>query len=164
MTKLSEDDLEFDFSDALDAFKYDDDELHAGHNMQRVDFIAEYDECYRFIEVKDMDRPNPANPEAFMNKFRDGSLIKSLAGKYRDSYLFRTLEGRVNKDCDYIVLLAMSSLDPALILNKSDQLYKAIPIQHRAFKQDAARSCIILNFEQYRQRFGEHSVIRLSEE
>ncbi|MFD2438604.1 hypothetical protein [Modicisalibacter luteus] len=48
MTLLSEDDLEFDFSDAIEAVRFDDDSLHGQSTMKRVDFIAEYEDRFVF--------------------------------------------------------------------------------------------------------------------
>lgn len=113
MTKLVELDLEFDFSDAIDAIQFDDNATHGNSCMKRVDFIAEYEGFYRFIEVKDPDDPAASNPQAIVQKFRSDELIRSLAGKYRDSLLFRILSNKCSKDMHYVVLFSMASLDPA---------------------------------------------------
>lgn len=163
MTKLVENDLEFDFSDAISAIQFDDDSTHGNSSMKRVDFIAEYEECYRFIEVKDPDVPNAENCDGFLEKFQSGVLVSGLAGKYRDSILFRVLSNKADKFFDYIVLLSMSSLEPALLLNKQDELHRSIPHNHSQWHLPSARSCVILNLEQYKNKFGETSVRRLSE-
>lgn len=49
MTVYAEDDLEFDFSDALKAIRFDDNALHGQSTMKRVDFIAEYASRYVFL-------------------------------------------------------------------------------------------------------------------
>lgn len=82
MSKLAEEDLEFDFSDARQAFRFDCDDLHgASSKAQRVDFIAEYDDHYLFIEVKDPDNPGASNPEAFMAKLRNQKVREKLSWK-----------------------------------------------------------------------------------
>ena len=43
MTVLVENDLEFDFSSAMEAVIFDDDALHNPSTIKRVDFIAEFD-------------------------------------------------------------------------------------------------------------------------
>jgi hypothetical protein len=163
MITLTELDLEFDFSDAENAIQYDQDSLHGRSTMKRVDFIAEYANCYRFIEVKDPDAPNVSNSDVFKKKLKTGALINSLAGKYRDSLLFRALAQKHDKDIEYIVLIAMQSIDPVDLMNNSDQLYRSIPIEHRNWSKKAAVKCVILNLEQYKKRYGEHSVRRISE-
>jgi hypothetical protein len=162
VTKLVENDLEFDFSDAMSAIQFDDDGTHGNSSMKRVDFIAEYEECYRFIEVKDPDIPDAKNCDGFLEKFQSGNLISNLAGKYRDSILFRVLSNKADKEFDYIVLLSMSSLEPALLLNKQDDLHRSIPHNHSQWNLPCARNCVILNLEQYKNQFGENSVRRLS--
>lgn len=163
MTKLIENDLEFDFSDAVTAFQFDDDATHGNSSMKRVDFIAEYDDFYRFIEVKDPDIDLIADHSSFLAKFQSGNLVASLAGKYRDSLLFRVLANKCNKDMHYIVLLSMASIDVAMLLNKQDKLHREIPLNHDEWVLPSAKSCVILNLEQYKRQFGENSVRRISE-
>jgi len=163
VTKLVELDLEFDFSDAIDAIQFDDNATHGNSCMKRVDFIAEYEGFYRFIEVKDPDDPAASNPQAIVQKFRSDELIRSLAGKYRDSLLFRILSNKCSKDMHYVVLFSMASLDPALLLSKQDALHRELPLNHNDWEIPAAKSCVILNLEQYKRHFGENSVRRISD-
>jgi len=163
MTKLFEMDLEFDFSDAIHAFQFDDDSYHGKSTLQRVDFIAEYDDCYRFVEVKDPDIPGAGNVEGFMEKYKSGKLIQSLSGKYRDTLFFRTLQKKIDKKIEYIVLLSMQTLKAPLLLSKQDELHRSIPFRHQDWTDDCAAVCVVLNLQQWKKRFGENSVRRLSE-
>lgn len=165
MTKLVEMDLEFDFSDAKKAYKFDDDAIHAASSAQRVDFVAEYENYYRYVEVKDLDCPNLAKPEAFIEKLKTNELINKLAGKYRDTHFYRSNceEHSANMDVDYIVLIASQSLDPALIISRLDLLHRTLPIENANWGRKSVRSCVILNLEQYKNQFGETSVRRLSQ-
>lgn len=162
MTVLTENDLVFDFSQAVEAIVFDDDGLHGSSTIKRVDFIAEYTDRIVFLEIKDPDNPVAANPDAFKQKLFGGKLIPDLAGKYRDSLWFRTFSGKVNKPIHYIVLLSMASLEPPLLLAKLDELKRALPIKHVDWSEPCAQACIILNIEQYKRQFGETSVRRLS--
>ncbi|QIG07334.1 hypothetical protein [Proteus sp. ZN5] len=161
---IIEKDLEFNFSDALCAIKFDDCAIHGNNSMKRVDFISEYDDCYRFIEVKDPDFADATeeNRKQFRQNLMSGKLLNSFAGKYRDSFLFRQLEGKNNKPVDYIVLLSMASLDDALLINKTDQLHREIPLTHNTWTSSSARNCVILNLQKYKEVFGEGSVRRIS--
>ncbi|MBH9740668.1 hypothetical protein [Vibrio navarrensis] len=166
MSKLAEEDLEFDFSDARQAFRFDCDDLHgASSKAQRVDFIAEYDDYYLFIEVKDPDNPGASNPEAFMAKLRNQKLEKSLAGKFRDTLFFRhlTSEHNQNKSIKYVVLLSCTAIEPAMLMAKRDLLYREIPLENPAWRNHRVADCILVNLQQYRDLFGENSVRRISE-
>jgi len=163
MTKLTELDLEFNFSDAIEAIQFDNDAYHAGSTIQRVDFIVEYEDCYRFIEVKDPDIPGAANIEGFINKLQSGKLIQSLSGKYRDSLFFRIIQNKADKKFEYIVLLSMSTLDVPLLLSKQDELLRSIPFRHIDWSDNSVTACVILNMQQWKRRFGENSVRRLSD-
>lgn len=162
MTVLVENDLEFDFTSALGAFVFDDDNLHNPSTVKRVDFIAEFTERFVFLEIKDPDHPKAADPEAFKAKLLSGNLIPDLAGKYRDSVWFRTLSGKTTKPIHYVVLLSMASLEPALLLSKADELKKSLPIFHTDWTAPCAQACVVFNLDQYKRHFGAASVRRLS--
>ena len=164
MTTITELDLVFDFRDAVSVTHFDDDEYHVGSTVQRVDFIAEYDDRYHFIEVKDPDIPTAANAAAFATKLRSGKLVQSLAGKYRDTLFFRSVQGKTEKKIVYIVLLSMRVLDAAMLVAKQDELRRSIPLTHADWSRDSAATCIILNLEQWKRQFGDGSVRRLSED
>ena len=163
MTTVLEFDLELSFPGAQAVIHFDDSDYHASSTVQRVDFIAEYEAHYLFIEVKDPDTPGAENPAAFVAKLNSGKLVQSLAGKFRDTVFFRSAQGKNDRKVLYLVLLSMQSLDDALLLAKQDELRKAIPIRHADWADDCAASCIILNFEQWKRRFGEQSLRRISE-
>ena len=162
MTVLAENDLEFDFSSAMEAIIFDDDALHNPSTIKRVDFIAEFNDRFVFIEVKDPDMPGAANPEAFKTKLLTGNLIPDLAGKYRDSSWFWSLSGKVTKPIHYVVLISMASLEPALLLAKQDELKRSLPITHKDWSLPCAAGCAVLNLDQYKKQFGANSVRRLS--
>lgn len=162
MTVLVENDLEFDFSSAMNAIIFDDNTLHTPSTIKRVDFIAEFSDRFIFLEVKDPDMPGAANPEAFKTKLLTGNLIPDLAGKYRDSLWFQTLSGKATKPIHYVVLISMASLEPALLLAKQDELKRSLPITHKEWSTPCVAGCAILNIDQYKKQFGENSVRRLS--
>lgn len=161
--KLTEKDLEFDFTGALRAFKFDDRVTHSSSSIQPVDFIIEYADCYRFVEVKDPDKPGAEDVQAFRDKLKSGKLIRSLAGKYRDSLFFRSFQDNEHKEVEYVVLLSMSVLDDALLLAKQDELLRSIPFTHKSWQRNSASACVILNMNQWKKRYGADSVRRLSE-
>jgi len=160
--KLQEQDLEFDFNGAVSAVKFDDGKAHATSSIQPVDFIVEFEDCFRFIEVKDPDKPGAANIDAFREKLKSGKLIRSLAGKYRDSFFFRNFQANTQKNVEYVVLLSMGALDDALLLAKQDELQRSIPFSHQFWQQNSATACVILNINQWKKRFGDESVRRMS--
>lgn len=162
MTQLSERDLEFDFSAAIRAVKFDDGVAHSKSSVQPVDFILEHTDRYTFVEVKDPDEPGAADVEAFRVKLKSGQLIRSLAGKFRDSMFFRVIQGVERKPVEYIVLLSMEALADADLLTKTDQLKRSLPIEHSDWPSDCATSCVIMNVRQWKRKFGDESLRRLS--
>lgn len=163
MTTVQELDLELSFPEAKKVIPFDNSAYHGASTIQRVDFIAEYENRDVFVEIKDPDAPSAKNVPAFVEKLNSGKLIQSLAGKFRDTLFFRSLQGKVDIGVVYVVLLSMKNLDAALLLAKQDQLKKSIPIRHSDWARDCATSCIILNVEQWKKRFGDQSVRRISD-
>lgn len=163
MITVQELDLELSFPGAQAVIHFDDNDYHVNSTIKRVDFIVEYEGHDLFVEVKDPDDPAAANPEAFAAKLSNGKLVQSLAGKFRDTLFFRRAQGKNVLNVRYVVLLSMTSLDHAMQLTRQDQLRRSIPIRHADWADDCAASCIILNFEQWKEQFGEQSLRRISE-
>ena len=86
-----------------------------------MDFIVELLDCYLFIEIKDPQDPQTPKPSRneFLRRIKSGELDEDLKYKYRDSLLYEWASGRTNKPIDYLVLIAMDSLDNALLLNRT---------------------------------------------
>jgi len=164
MITVQELDLEISFAGATAVINFDDAQYHTPNTIKRVDFIAEYHNRDIFVEIKDLDIPNPQNIEGFLTKLGSGVLVQNLAGKFRDTVFFRTAQGISDRSIVYVVLLSMQSLDVALLLNKQDQLKRSIPIRHSDWSRDCATSCVILNLEQWKRKFGAQTVRRISEE
>lgn len=163
MSVVQELDLELNFPNATEVVHFDDSSYHGSSTIKRVDFIVEYNDRHIFVEIKDPDCPGAKNIEGFRQKLNSGALVQSLSGKFRDTLLFRSLQERNELDVVYIVLISMSCLDPALLLTKQAELKRSIPIRHRDWRQDCAASCVVMNVEQWRKRFGPGSIRRISE-
>jgi len=95
----------FDFSDALNAFVFDEKDTSKptwhGLPMKAVDILVELKDAYLFIEIKqydDIDEFNTllAADEEEQKKRRDGFkwLKNYLKYKYRDTFLYRYAEER----------------------------------------------------------------------
>lgn len=164
MRTVEEKDLAFEFADALHAVNFDCDEVRGKSCMNTVDFIVEYEDRRLFVEVKDPDAPDTANPAAFHDKMGSETLVQNLARKFRDGVFFQHFKDGMNKRAEYVVLISMRALDDALLLAKQDELCRSIPIKHDHWKGGATPSCAILNLEQWKKRFGENSVWRLSDQ
>lgn len=160
---LRENDLLFRFDGSTNAVKFDDG-AHNNDSIQPVDFLVEYVDRYRFVEVKDPDAQDARNVEAFRQKFRSGQLIRKLAGKYRDTVFSVSLQDRPKKSIEYVVLLAMAELSPQVLIRQTDLLRKSIPVSHEKWRLDSAVACMILNLGQYKSQFGADSVLRVSEQ
>ena len=132
MTVLTEGNLQITIRNAVSARKFDDDQSHGlSHCMRAVDFVVELNDCYLFIEIKDPQHPAaPAREtDRFARSFLSGELDDELRFKYRDSFLYEWADERADKPVDYLVLIALDSLDPSNLLDRRDQLQRMLPLQ-----------------------------------
>lgn len=170
MRKLSEQDIEIDFSDAIEAFVFDqmDSEFpnyHGVDHMCRVDFIAEFENAIVFVELKD-----PSNPQAdrkrvdkFMQKVNNGKLYESFAKKFIDTFLYRWAEEKVHKPIYYLGLVTLES---ELLTNFSDEVSKKIPPLGREvtrWKRKLFENCQVFNLDTWNENFPKWQARRISE-
>ena len=57
----------------------------------------------------------------------------------------------------------MGALDDALLLAKQDELQRSIPFSHKSWQRNSAAACVILNMNQWKKRYGNESIRRLSD-
>lgn len=166
---LSERDLEFDFSDAIDAIVFDEvkdktlPNYHGVSAMHRVDFIVEFDANIVFVEVKD-----PGNPKAqaeglnkFYGELEDGTLVDTFVGKYIDSFLYRWAEDKVRKPVHYLSLVTM---DEELLINLTDGIAGSMPPMNKSvprWKRQIVNNCQVFNIESWNENFPKWPVRRV---
>lgn len=167
--KLRERDLEFDFTDAIDAIVFD--QMKAGQpgyhgvgQMHRVDFVVELEEAILFVEVKD-----PGNPKAqaeglakFHAELQDGTLSDTFAAKFIDTFLYRWAEERLDKPVHYISLVTFE--DSELLPNFSDEIAKKLPPMGKSvprWKRQLATNCQVFNIELWNENFPMWPVARV---
>ena len=116
MKKLVEDRLQIDFTDAIDAFKFDQNDpthvdFHDIGTMPRVDFVVEMEHEIFFIELKDPGRPDAVDigSTKLLKKIENGTLDASLIEKYLFTFFFRWAENKLHKSIHYICLITLES-------------------------------------------------------
>ncbi len=164
------DGFSFDFTDALDAFVFDekDKAKRAWHPepMKAVDIVVELQDAYLFVEIKDFNDPAAYDVKSFANEDelqakRDGFrwLKNYLKYKYRDTYLSRYAEKKVDKPIYYICLL---TFDNALNTTMQKALQTELPVGLAAkrWKQEIASSCQVVNLAKWNKNFPKWPVSR----
>ncbi|PCJ88239.1 MAG: hypothetical protein COA54_02945 [Thiotrichaceae bacterium] len=160
---LIEADLEFDFTDALDAIKFDDSGHALSHCMKAVDFVVELADAYLFIEVKDPSHPHAhvQAVEQFEAIATNGNLCKDIVKKFRDSFVYRWA---VNKPEKPIHFLSLITLEEALLNSIQDNLHKNLPlIGPSCWSRPIAASCHVLTIAAWNRNYPKWTVKRLSE-
>jgi hypothetical protein len=119
VTKLREGMLEFDFSAAINAYKFDDPKTHGADTMHKVDFIVEWEKEIWLLEIKD---PAANSDPKVRRRYKrtlgargldqlaidSEKLAISYGEKARDSYLYLHLtEYFPEKTRHFMVLVAL---------------------------------------------------------
>ncbi len=167
--KLSERDLEFNFTDALAGiiFAQMKPELANFHGiapMHRVDFIVEFTQALIFVEVKD-----PGNPKArkkglqkFYAELDDGTLGSTFAAKFIDSFLYCWAEDKLSKPVRYLSLV---TFDEPLLANLSDEISRKLPPMGKTvprWKRKLVENCQVFNIDSWNENFPKWPVKRLA--
>ena len=169
MSKLEEDGLEIDFTDALHALKFDQDdsghpEFHDLQNMPRVDFIVELIDSIYFIELKDPDRPGAIDVGGtkFLKKVENGTLEASLIEKYIYSFLFRWGENKLNKSVHYVSLITFESGEIAPLTDRLEKHFCQLLKRSTRWTRIPLASCQIHNIETWTAVFPQWPVTRIT--
>lgn len=165
------DGFEFRFSDAIDAFVFDEKDsskpTYHGAPMKGVDIVAEFDNAYVYVELKDYDDPsaydvvgaaNDAERRARQECFK--WLKNYLKYKFRDSYLYRYAEGKVDKPIHYICVL---TFDNALNGRMLTELKRELPVGKlpKRWNLELAKSCQVVNLAKWNEAFPKWAASRL---
>lgn len=162
MKKVETDGFSFEFTDAVDAFVFDEKDTSKPTfhcvPMKAVDIVAEFEKAYIFVEIKDYDEQKEFDitddaGEDLEDRQRAFKWLKNyLKYKYRDTYLCRHAENKVDKPIHYICLV---TFDNAL----NSRLQKALKIDlptgkpSKRWLQNIANSCKVVNIAKWNENF-----------
>ena len=168
MTTLKEGDIEITVPPGVIARKFDDPPSHGLTNcMKAVDFVVDLPERRLFIEIKDPQDPRATENKAtsFVAKFLKGGLDYDLRYKYRDSFLYELASGNDDRPIHYYVIVAISSLSPADLLDRTDALKRAVPLRgprSGAWKRRIVQDCMVFNIETWNRHQPRLQLSRIS--
>ena len=130
--KIEVDNYRFDFPNAIDVYKFDEQASASPHYhgvtaLKAVDVMVEMPGEYLFIEIKTFDDLTDFYKQNKNYNADDAKkwLIRNLSRKYRETFLYRYCERKLNKSISYICLL---SFDKNLISHCRKALGRAIPV------------------------------------
>lgn len=166
------DGFEFRFMDALDAFVFDETDrtkpTFHGTPMKGVDIVAEFDDAYVYIELKDYDDSSIYDvPGALTDDDRRSRqacfkwLKNYLKYKFRDSFLYRYAEQKVDKPVHYVCMI---TFDNALNSRMQKALKQELPVGKASSRwvHTLAKSCHVVNMDKWNENFPKWPVSRLS--
>ena len=171
MKEVEADGYKFSFEEALEAYVFDEKDptkpTFHGAPMKGVDVVAEFEEAYIYVEIKDYDDCGEFNPaldgteeEKEQRKAHLNWLKNYLKYKYRDSYLYRHAEQKVDKPVHYICLI---NFENALNSKIRKVLRQELPVDKkpRRWVQPIVSSCQVVNFDKWNENFPKWPVTRL---
>lgn len=167
--KLTEGDIEIEFTDAIDALVFDQMKIgqpnyHGIAEMHRVDFVVEFAEAIVFVEVKDPGNPKKQEKglKKFQEKLNDGILSSTFASKFIDSFFYRWAEDKLSKTIFYLNLVTLESeLLPSLSDEIASKLSPAGKSASR-WKRHPVQNCQVFNLQTWNENFPKWPVTRLS--
>ena len=157
---LEEGQLKFDFSTALNVFKFDDGDKNSpnyhglSHCMKAVDFIAEYDEYYLFVEVKD-----PPNYSHYESADERKQLLNTLVTKFRDTFLYRWAENKIDKPIKYFCLVELDNAQISYLMKELKLKLPAVGVAR--WQKPLVQTCIVANIARWNANFPHIPVQRI---
>ena len=163
---FTEGDLQIEFTGVMGGRKFDGPDHRLSHCMKAVDFVVELPDHYVYVELKDPQNPRatPQGRAAFTGKLRSGELENELRYKYRDSFLYEWASGRADKPVDYLVLIALDTLDDAQLLTTTRSLMRSLPQRGpdaRPWQREIVRGCGVFNLESWNRRLPHYPATRV---
>ncbi len=187
MTILREGTLEFDFSAALHAYKFDD-HTHGVDPMRKVDFIVEWEDEIWLLEVKDPEDStlSPRRRASIRRKHRRNLNLKNMASndtrlknlavydeklmvgygeKARDSFLYLYLRGQMqHKPLKFIVLIGMEQLSTRILSTATKGLTRSCALEgpfRKGWTQAYFSSAQVLNLSEWQTIYPRVPIKRL---
>jgi hypothetical protein len=171
--KVQSDGFEFDFTDAVDAFVFDQKDktqppYHGlSHAMKAVDLVVELPNDVLLIEIKDfhaaddydfksaIDTAQKAERLTRLNHLRD-----VLTHKFRDTWLYHWADNKADKPIRYLCLL---TLDNGLLPAVLKTLHKQLPVGLAGprWQRPLLQACVVLNPDRWNSNFPAWPVKRI---
>lgn len=155
---LQEKNLQFDFSRAISAKKFDGPDHGLSHCMKAVDFVVELEKSILFIEVKGSPGMDATLAAEFLKEFRSGDVVRDkLVPKCRDSYIYASSCQDIQKPIIYFILLGFEKVDAPLLLTQTEELKRVLPLDGPAqgqWKKPFIQYCAIVDLALWRERLN----------
>lgn len=168
--RLREREIQIEFQGVLNAEKFDDDRHGMSHCLKAVDFLCDWPGALWLVELKDPEESaippkHQANSIAQLKQelSTERYFRSVLAQKLKDTILYLHLDRRLpDKPMKFVVLVGLSSMDSAMLLNALDRLRKACgdPKSGIPWRRDYAVA--FLNIKEWNKRFPQCPATRVT--
>jgi hypothetical protein len=176
---FEEQDLRFDFSNAVAAKKFDPIDRKGSECISAIDFIVELSDNLLFIEVKDPSHPKAKakDKKKFLEKLQRSiqdnkqnknikeSLAKELARNCRDAFYYEYVGGRVTKPIIFIAIIELPPTSFNVMSPADDELRKCLfvhEIQESSNHNKVVKECKIMSLATWNSNFSKFPATRIS--
>lgn len=164
MTILQEGNLQIELPEHANGRQFDGPEHGLSHCMKAVDWIVELRDFIYFIEVKDLDSMGArahSDKNRFLQELERGRRDSGFIGKFRDSFLHEWASDKIDRPIIYLVVIACSALDKAMLLNRTNALQRNLPAGLPVgWNKPLAEACLVFNIETWNDKFPEFPLAR----
>jgi hypothetical protein len=161
-------DIEFVYPSHITARDFDKEVAlaYAGssHRIKSVDVIFDLPDTVYFVELKDPDDPAAQSKarEEFIHGFLNGLKDEIFCGKFMETFRYEWEHGNLNKPVVYFVIIALSSLDSALLLRRNEALSQVRPFKCNCHFKKFLHSWSFHNIKTFNALISDIQVKRLS--
>ena len=158
---LSEGDIHIEFQGVINAEKFDDARHGMSHCLKAVDFLCDWPSDLWLVELKDPEESaiplkyKASSVTRFTKELSTEEYFRSvLAQKLKDTVLYLHLDCRLpDKPMKYVVLVGLSTMDSAMMVNALDRLRKACGDPKPGSPWRRGYAVAFLNIEEWNKRF-----------
>lgn len=172
--KVQSDGFEFDFTDAVNAFVFDQkDKTHPhyhglSHAMKAVDLVVELPNDVLFIEIKDFHAPDDYDFKRAVDTAQKDERLTCfnhlrdvLIHKFRDTWLYHWADNKSDKPIRYLCLLTLDNgLLPAVLKKLHTQL--PVGLAGPRWQRPLLQACVVLNQDRWNINFPAWPVKRIA--
>ena len=152
--------FKIDCSKAIEIIELHD-EYHKTNILSDVDLIIIDESSITFMEYKNSNVPNAANPKAFENSIREDKHYMKIARKYYDSLIYiNNKAGCENKKKSYYYVIECSKADSVVRKMLAGRIKSKLPFilqgNLQGLKQELINHFEVVNIDEWNNKFSNY--------
>ena len=156
--------VQFDFSNAIDVFEPHELANMYSEYLSDVDFVVEDKEKLICLEYKNSNVKNASNPQAFQNKITQETFCNKMAKKFYGTMflVWACNKNQANKPVQYVFLMETNpEIDNALKKRLISKLTSRLPFKYKN-ENEVHRHVIdefhLVNLDEWKEMYPQYSI------